>query len=758
MRSWLQGHDDTSGIVSVHADSRGRAIVWRRVQGRLVAERATFRPFVFARDVHDLAHVGHRLRRDDDTAEFSHHSLKGAEGSLRVLISARDGFTLRQELLRGASLRLGRSLSSLPDAEYHTLGPIEQYLTCTGRTYFKELAFDDLVRLRFDLETTSLDPTDGRIFLIAVSDSRGLEAVLEAPRDEDEAEMLRALVRLVRARDPDVIENHNIQGFDLPFLIERARRLNVDLDLGRLGGPRGVRRVGDGQRTPHFTVTGREVVDTLDGARRTLSLSSFGLKNVARALGFAEEGRVYLDGAEIYPTYQREPDLVRTYALQDVREVGLVSERVFAPAFALAKLAPRPFARVTYAGTATGILEPMLVRAYLHERHALPGNTCTTGDAHRGGAVHLFAEGVLPRVVKADIASLYPSLIRTYRISPKCDPLEVFYHLVDALTRERLRHKTLASQLPRGTREQAESFAMQAAMKTVINSAYGYLGAGEMSRFGDREAADAITRHGRAVLRTVLEGLRAHGVTLIEADTDGVYFGVPTDWDEARERQVVEDVGRSLPAEVTLAFEGRYAAMFSHEVKNYALLGYDASLTVRGASFHSSRAEPYGEAFLRAALTALLRGDVPSVRAAFDDTLRKLRARTFTNADVSVTVRVSKTPQAYLQFRSTRKEPTYEALLSAGVTDWQPGARIRYFRHANGTDVLLTDQNVTGRAYDARHYERVLRDGYATRLRKAFSPRDFQSLFRDDTQASLFDPPIDDVRTTWRTVTTERSA
>jgi hypothetical protein len=45
----------------------------------------------------------------------------------------------------------------------------------------------------------------------------------------------------VRACDPDVIENHNLHGFDLPFLAERARRLGVTLELGRLPGV-GLRR------------------------------------------------------------------------------------------------------------------------------------------------------------------------------------------------------------------------------------------------------------------------------------------------------------------------------------------------------------------------------------------------------------------------------------------------------------------------------------------------------------------------------------
>jgi DNA polymerase elongation subunit (family B) len=71
----------------------------------------------------------------------------------------------------------------------------------------------------FDLETTGLSPEDSRIFLIAVRDPDGNTEVLEGP---DEADLIRRLVAKVQAADPDVIENHNLQGFDLPFLDHRA--------------------------------------------------------------------------------------------------------------------------------------------------------------------------------------------------------------------------------------------------------------------------------------------------------------------------------------------------------------------------------------------------------------------------------------------------------------------------------------------------------------------------------------------------------
>jgi len=61
-------------------------------------------------------------------------------------------------------------------------------------------------------------------------------------------------------------------------------------------------------------------------------------------------------------------------------------------------------------------------------------------------------------------------------------------------------------------------------------------------------------------------------------------------------------VAHLLPPLVQLEFDGRYAAMLSHEPKNYALLDYDGRLLLRGVAFRSSRAEPFGEAFLRRAI------------------------------------------------------------------------------------------------------------------------------------------------------------
>src|SRR5690242_15539321 len=109
--------------------------------------------------------------------------------------------------------------------------------------------------------------------------------------------------------------------------------------------------------------------------------------------------------------------------------------------------------------------------------------------------------------------------------------------------------------------------------------------AGGLTRFSDLDAANEVTRRGREVLDLMCRALAERGVTLLEADTDGVYFAVPPDWADADERRVVAEVAALLPRGVQLEHDGRYAAMLSHEPKNYALLGYDGAVILRGVAF-----------------------------------------------------------------------------------------------------------------------------------------------------------------------------
>jgi len=425
----------------------------------------------------------------------------------------------------------------------------------------------------------------------------------------------------------------------------------------------------------------------------------------------------------------------------------------------LARMAPRRYERLADAGAATGVIDPLMVRAYLRSGMALPAHQAGDGTTHTGAALYLFGTGVAHRIVKADVASLYPSLMRQYKIGPARDQLGAMLALVNQLVEQRLTAKAAARTEPAASAQRFTHEAMSAAMKLVVNSAYGYLGAGDgLTRFADVHAANEVTRRGREMLAFMCRELAVRGVTLLEADTDGVYFAVPETWTEADERRVVSEVAALLPPLVQLEFEGRYLAMLSHEPKNYALLTYEGKLILRGVAFRSSRAEPFGEAFLRRAIQQLLQGDIAGVRDTFVQTVSALRTRTMPVYDVSSKVRLSKSSEAYAISRLTRREISYEAMLASGRARWSVGDRVRVYRAQGGSAALAPERGegsdgFSGAtadaelvAYDIEYYVRVLRASFAARLERAFAAEDFETLFSDPMQESLFANGIADIK------------
>ena len=115
---WLWGWDPTPGIVSVHAEPDGRAVVWRRVaaSGALVREDERFRPWLLVTSLDDFRHLGTAIGRDGDDARAAirYRELEGP-GALRYLVSADDGRALTSALLHGASRCLNRRVGHLGD-------------------------------------------------------------------------------------------------------------------------------------------------------------------------------------------------------------------------------------------------------------------------------------------------------------------------------------------------------------------------------------------------------------------------------------------------------------------------------------------------------------------------------------------------------------------------------------------------------------------------------------------------------------------
>ncbi len=174
----------------------------------------------------------------------------------------------------------------------------------------------------------------------------------------------------------------------------------------------------------------------------TRELPGHGLKAVARHLGLAGPDRELHPAATRSTTSTaRDPSACGATRPPTSRRSPALARMLGGAAFALARMAPRRYERLADAGAATGVLDPLLVRAYLRAGAALPAHQPGDGTPHSGAALHLFATGVARRVVKADVASLYPSLMRAYRIGPARDRLGALLALVDRLVERRLAAK-----------------------------------------------------------------------------------------------------------------------------------------------------------------------------------------------------------------------------------------------------------------------------------------------------------------------------
>ncbi|HZO31492.1 MAG TPA: 3'-5' exonuclease, partial [Chloroflexota bacterium] len=515
-RRLLFGRDDTAGIVSVSASRDGRARVWRRIPdadggpGGVVLEQERFPGWLFLADASVLAPLKpERLDRSallagmpEVPSGLAVVDLQGA-GVYRHLVLTTRMSEVESKVLAAYRTRSGgaptRGLADLRGVVY-ARPLVEQYLAISGRTYFKGLTFGQVRRLQFDLETTGLDPERDKIFMISITDSDGFSLLIDVA-EHDERGLLERLVQVIQERDPDILENHNIFGFDLTFLARRARALGVDLAFGRDGtAPSSYQDVVKvGEKTDTFTrwaIVGREVVDTLHAVRRygaiVRDMRHQGLKEAARYFGVAKEDREYVPGPEVWSTFQKDPERVRRYALDDVLEVDELSRLLHATPFSLAQMVPKPYERIATSGTGQGLIEPLLVRAYLTHGMALPGGT-SRGGSYAGGRTELFTSGVVRHVVKADVASLYPNLMLTYKIGPRSDHVGAFLGLLRELTTLRLQHKTEARRHAPGSHLAHSHEAASGAMKQLINSFYGSLGT-SFALFGDLEAAGEVTR------------------------------------------------------------------------------------------------------------------------------------------------------------------------------------------------------------------------------------------------------------------------
>jgi DNA polymerase elongation subunit (family B) len=725
----LFGSDPTERIVAIELGETGTVKVYRREKdGSTIADTEPFHPFLWCdSDVTDLNIDAEKLAGD------LRYGWRISVDSWKELIALRNG-------LKNA----GRSFFALSD-------PVQHYLTHTGRTLFKGLAFEELLRLQVEVLSVAGidDPGDSdHLMSIALSDNSGWEELIvidPAKVEESEKAALKRLTAIIKERDPDVIEGHNLFRFDLPYLVARARKAKVKLDWGRSGGFLRSRpsRLQIAEKTidyPKFTVDGRHFVDTFllahfyDVGMR--SLSGFERIDVAQHFGLCDSAEVSsLSAKELQREYLGSSERFRKRALCAVRETRAVAELLSPSYFIQAQIFPYNYQDVIVRGNATRI-NALFLREYYRQRHSIPEMPMVRG--FEGGYTAIFFTGVARNVWHCDIASLYPSIMLQFDCWPVTDQLQIFRHLLTDLRTFRLEAK--ASMRAAKNRGQQQHFhALQNTFKILINSFYGYLGFAQ-GHFADFEAAARVTQIGRELLQKMIGWLNARGAQVIEVDTDGIYFVPPADVvagigdpgekpaGSAKElpgspipattvEQLRRELAKILPPGIEVEFDEQFDAMFSYKAKNYALLTRDGEVVIKGGALKSRGLEKFQRVFLEEMIKLLMEGKPEAVPQLREDFEKKIREREW---NIEMLMKTDTLQDSLDKYRAKiagsarNRAAAYELALASG-RNYKPGEQISYYIKATPKKVAAYEAAKLASDFDPQNRDENV-DYYVAKL------------------------------------------
>lgn len=447
----------------------------------------------------------------------------------------------------------------------------------------------DLSYLSLDIET---DGMEGAILSIAFC-GRGHEEILiqgvseEWPSDlpitwfESEATLLQGLLRRIQQLDPDLLLGWNLINFDLNVLEQRCHHHRIPFTLGR---GKAVARVLQPQQPGQIriaSIPGRVALDGIDNLRGAFwSFESFALNHVAgELLGRKKliEGSSDDKIAEIRRLFRQDRPALAAYNLEDCRLVEAIFDKTDLLNFILQRsvMTGLPLGRQGGSVAAfDNLYLPRLHRAgaVAHDIGAIKHNISSPG-----GHVMESQPGLYDNVLVLDFKSLYPSIIRTFKIDPLGmmrpgeEPVPGF------LDAHFSRHDGILPGIitdlweARDKAKREQNQPLSQAVKIIMNSFYGVLGSSGC-RFYDPRLASSITRRGHQIITRSRDWLEQQGFRVIYGDTDSLFVLLGSGYSEAQSlttggqlaaglngwwQQILQDEF-NLPCQLEIEFETHF--------------------------------------------------------------------------------------------------------------------------------------------------------------------------------------------------------
>jgi len=365
---------------------------------------------------------------------------------------------------------------------------------------------------------------------------------------DNEKQLLIELVKQVAIIDADIFIGWNVINFDFNLLQKRMDLHKVKFAIGRDGSVPRWRTNSNNTEQQFIEIAGRVVLDGIDLLKTaTYSFPSFSLDNVAKSLLGIGKGVKDVDNrvTEITDNFNHNKPALAAYNLEDCRLVWLIFEKTQLLEFAQLRAQLTGLAIDRIGGSVAAF-----TNLYLPKLHRSGYVAPNMGDGESdlispGGYVMDSIPGLYDNVLVLDFKSLYPSIIRTFKIDPmgliegllakeqgginEGNTNETIVKGFDGAYFSREKHFLpdiiTSLWLERDKAKLQKNAALSQAIKIIMNSFYGILGS-TGCRFFDPRLAGSITKRSHEILKTTQLWIEAKGYRVIYGDTDSIFVHV----------------------------------------------------------------------------------------------------------------------------------------------------------------------------------------------------------------------------------------
>jgi DNA polymerase elongation subunit (family B) len=429
--------------------------------------------------------------------------------------------------------------------------------------------------------------------LYADSGAKLGSAVLEADSDDAERALLRGLFEALES--VDVVLAWNGDGFDFPVLEMRTSRLRVKLRTGKV--PTWNRWCW----LDHMEVFKKYNQAHDSGEER----ASFSLNAIAQHV--CGEGKTEFDAKHTWASWAaggEERGRLLAYCEQDT---GLMPKIEAKTGFVALHIAVCQVTRCFPDSASLGAAQQgdgFLLALGTQRGFRFPTRRAFDEEEEHQAFLGAYVmapkrTGVIDDVHVCDFAGLYPSIMRSWNMSPdtllaprdrsevaqcrlpdrdvrfRTDRRGIFPEALDLIVSERARYTKRSDDAEPGSDEWSRYKRLSSAYKIIANSFYGIVGS-PFTRYFDRTIAEGVTQTGAWLIKHVAATSERAGLDPFYGDTDSVFV----QGDAARFSKVVESLNDSWPAtlrglgctesRIKLEYEKSFRRLVLVSAKRYA--------------------------------------------------------------------------------------------------------------------------------------------------------------------------------------------